>query len=153
MRVAAHGDGEIVAAVLAFFAHLLRHPPHRRVVEQQGLDHRLDEVDEIVVSPHVGQLVREQRVELQRGESRQRACRKEDHRAQPPHDGGHLHHGRLQHAHGPADAQPRGQAGPPPPPPPERGGAPPPPPPPRGPRSPPTPPRPPPPPASPPPPD
>jgi hypothetical protein len=53
----AHGHREVVAAVLALGAHLPRHPPHGRMVEEQRLDHRLEQVHQIVLPPHVRQLV------------------------------------------------------------------------------------------------
>ena len=76
VRVAAAcGHREVVAAVLALLPHAPRDPPRRRVVEQQSLDCGLEQVHEVVVAPHVGKLVREQRVELQRREPRQGAGR------------------------------------------------------------------------------
>jgi hypothetical protein len=56
-RAAAGRDREVVAAVLPLDPHALRHPPHRRVVEEQRLCRGLDEVDEVVVAADVGQLV------------------------------------------------------------------------------------------------
>ena len=64
--IAADRDRQIVAAVLALGAHFGRHPPHGRVIEEQRLDDRLQQVDEIVVPPHVRELVRENRFELLR---------------------------------------------------------------------------------------
>ena len=110
MRITAHRDRQIVAAVLALVPHAGGDPPHRRVVEQQRFDRRLDQVDEVVVPAHVGQLVREQGLELQRGEPRQGARREQDHRTHPPEHRGHPHHRRLDQADRPADAQTRSEA-------------------------------------------
>ena len=45
-------------------AHLPRDPPHGGMIEEHRLDHRLQQVHEIVVTPHVRELVRENRFEL-----------------------------------------------------------------------------------------
>ena len=65
-RIAAQADREIVAAVLALDADAARQPPHRGVIEEQRLDQRLQQVDEIVVAADVRELVREDRFELLR---------------------------------------------------------------------------------------
>ena len=96
--------------MLALLPHAPRHPPRRRVVKQQGLDHGLEDADEVVVPPDVRELVGQQRVELERREPRERGRRDEDHRAQPPDDCGYLDQGRLQDAHRPRHAQPCRQA-------------------------------------------
>ena len=62
--IAAQADGEIVAAVLALGANPPRQPPDGRVIEQQRLDERLQQVDEIVVPADVRELVRQDRLEL-----------------------------------------------------------------------------------------
>ncbi len=50
-----------------------REPPHGRVIEQQRLDQRLQQVDEIVVAADVRELVRENRLELLRRQAGERA--------------------------------------------------------------------------------
>ena len=82
-RIAAQAHREIVAAVLALDADPARQPPHRRVIEQQRLDERLQQVDEVVVTPDVRELVREDRLELVRRQAGQRARRQQDDRLQP----------------------------------------------------------------------
>ena len=68
--VAAGSHREIVAAVFALLPDLPADPPDRRVVEEQGLDARLHEVDEIVVPANVRELVGEQELDLIRRQSR-----------------------------------------------------------------------------------
>ena len=77
--IAARGHSQVVAAVFAQDAQLVRNPPHGRMVEEQGFDDRLNQVHEIVVPPHVCELVRQDRFELTRTEARQRG-----HRARAP---------------------------------------------------------------------
>ena len=91
VRIAAQADREIVAAVLALGANPPRQPPHRRVVEQQRLDQRLQQVDEIVVAADVRELVGEDRLELLRREPGQRARRQQHHRPQPADHRRHGH--------------------------------------------------------------
>ena len=90
MRIAAHQDCEIVAAVLALFPDAARYPPHRRMIEEQHFDDALEEVHEVVVAAHVSQLVREQHLELLRRQTGERTGRHEDHGTQPADDGGDL---------------------------------------------------------------
>ncbi len=56
------------------------------MVEEEGLDRGLEEVDESVVPPHVRELVREERLELRRREPAQRSRRDEERRPQPADD-------------------------------------------------------------------
>jgi hypothetical protein len=60
-RFAQHGGGDVVGDLLAFDADAAREPPHDRVVEQQDLDDALQQIDEVVVTADVGELVCEQR--------------------------------------------------------------------------------------------
>ena len=55
--ISADGYGHIVAAVLALFADLTGNPPHGGMIEEQGFDHGLGEVDQPIVTSHMGQLV------------------------------------------------------------------------------------------------
>ena len=57
--IAAHFHRQIVTAMFPLGANLRRHPPRGGVVEQQRFNHRLQQVDEIVVTADVGKLVRE----------------------------------------------------------------------------------------------
>ena len=52
-------DGEVVTAELSLLPQSVRHPVHRGVEEERGLNRRLDEVHEVVVATDVGQLVGE----------------------------------------------------------------------------------------------
>jgi len=108
--VPADGDRHVVAAVLTLLAHPSRRPPDRRVVEQQRLDRRLQQIHEVVVPPDMRQLVGEQRVELQGRQPDQGARRQQDHRTQPADHGRHLHDRGLEHADGTRDPQPGRQA-------------------------------------------
>ena len=60
--VAAHFHRHIVTAVFPFLSHLSGYPPHRGVIEQQGFNHRLQQVDQVIVAPHVCQFVRQDRL-------------------------------------------------------------------------------------------
>src|SRR5205809_17370 len=53
-----HGDCDVVAAVLPFVANLARQPPDRRMVKEARLDQCLQQVDEVVMPPNMGKLVR-----------------------------------------------------------------------------------------------
>ena len=83
------------------------------MVEEQHLDHRLQQVHEVVVPSDVGQLVGQQRVELQRGKpaARQHADRDENHGPPPADDGGHRDQRRREQPNGLADAKPRCESG------------------------------------------
>ena len=94
--IAAEADREVIAAVLALDADPAREPPDRRVIEEQRLDERLQQVDEVVVTTDVRELVREDRFELLRPHTRQRARRHQHDRSKPSDDGGNLDHRRLQ---------------------------------------------------------
>ena len=78
-RIAAGQHREIVAAVFAFDADDVRHPPHRRVIEEEALDGRLHEIDQIVVTPDVCELVRDDRFDLARRQAGECRDRQEQH--------------------------------------------------------------------------
>jgi hypothetical protein len=63
-RIAANGDRDVVAAMLALNSDPFRYPPDRGVIKQHRFGERLEHVDEIVVAPDVGELVRENRLHL-----------------------------------------------------------------------------------------
>jgi hypothetical protein len=108
--VARDGEGQVVAAVLPLGPDAARHPPGRRVVEEQRLDHALKQVDQVIVAQHVGQLVRQQRFEMCRRQFRQHRGREQDERLHDPDYQRRIDPGRLQQPHRPADAEPFAQA-------------------------------------------
>ena len=110
VRIAAQAHRQIVAAVLALDADPARQPPHRRVIEEQRLDERLQQVDEVVVAADVRQLVREDRLELLRRQSSQRARRKQHDRLEPADHRRHVDERRLEQPDVAGDVQPARQA-------------------------------------------
>ena len=62
--VAAGGDGQVVATAFSFLADAAGDPPDGRMIEEQRLDRRLDQVYQIVVPADVSQFVGQQRFEL-----------------------------------------------------------------------------------------
>ena len=92
--VATGHDREIVAAVLALGADDPRHPPDRRMIEEQRLDGGLHEVHEVVVAADVRELVRDDGLDLLRREAAEHSARHEKRRLQPADDHRHLHAGR-----------------------------------------------------------
>ena len=103
--VAANRHGQVIAAVLPLAPHLGGNPPDRRVIEKKGFHRRLQKIDQIVVAPHVGQLMSEDRFELPRREPGQRAHGDQDHRPQPADHRRHRHGRRFQELDGASDAQ------------------------------------------------
>ncbi len=101
IRIAAQADREIVAAVLALDPDAVRQPPDGRMVEEQSLDERLQQIDHVVVAADVRELVREDCFELIRRHPGQGAARNEHDRTQPPNDGWHFHHRGLQQTNRP----------------------------------------------------
>ena len=79
------------------------------MVEEQDLSGRLQEIDGEVVAADVGELVRDDGIEMRGREARQGAGGQQDHRAQPPHDRRHLHAGRLHDADRTRDGQALGE--------------------------------------------
>ena len=82
-----HLHRHIVATMLALDSHLRGDPPNGRVIEEQCLGDALQAVDEVVVSSHVRQLVRNDGVELIGRQASERGCREEQCRLQPSDDG------------------------------------------------------------------
>jgi hypothetical protein len=80
VRIAAQAHREIIAAVLALDPDSARYPPDRRMIEEQRLDERLQQVDDVVVPPDVRELVRENRLELVWRETGKRARRQQNDR-------------------------------------------------------------------------
>src|SRR6185312_13400 len=82
-RIAGEGDGNIVAAVFTFPADVARNPPDGGMVEQRGLDDALQDVDEVIVPPDMGQFMREQRFEVLGWYAGKCAYRDEHNRTEP----------------------------------------------------------------------
>ena len=76
-------DRFIVAAQFALDAHPMRHPPYRRVIEEQCLDGHLEDIDQIVVPADVCELVSEDGFELLDRQAHRRGRREKNHRTQP----------------------------------------------------------------------
>ena len=89
----AHADRHIVATVFPLAADFARHPPDGGMVEQQRLDNRLQEVDDVVVAPDVRQFVGEKRLDLRRREARQGRRRQQHHGLQPANENRNGHRG------------------------------------------------------------
>jgi len=90
-RIAANGNRDVVAAVLAFNSNPFRHPPDRGMIKQHRFGERLEHVDEIVVAPNVGELVRENRLHLRWCQGGQRRNGKQNRRAQPANNCRNVH--------------------------------------------------------------
>ena len=85
--VATHGDRDIVTTMLPFGADARGHPPDGGVIEEDRFGQRLQEVDREVVTPDVCELVRQDRFDLPRRQSRHRGDREQHDRPQPADDG------------------------------------------------------------------
>ena len=79
--VGAGGDGYVVAAELALLAEAGANPPDGGMEEEEGLDHGLEDVPEIVGAANVGEFVGEDGFELVGGESSESAGGQQDERA------------------------------------------------------------------------
>ena len=86
-RVGDRAQGEVVGDLLALDAQPPRQPPHDRVVEQQGFDRALQQVDQVVVTPHMREFVCEQGFEQVRGHAGEERGGHQHHRAPPARDG------------------------------------------------------------------
>src|SRR4029453_3364065 len=58
--VSAETHCQIVAAVLALSANPVREPPHGGMIEEQCFHHGLEKIDQIVMTPDMGKLVRQE---------------------------------------------------------------------------------------------
>ena len=103
--VTTEAHGKVVAAVLAFDADAPRQPPDSGVVEEQRFDERLHEVHEVVVTPDVRQLMRENRLELLGSHPGHRAHGHEDDWAQPSDHRGHLYQRGFEDSNRPRNVQ------------------------------------------------
>ncbi len=86
--------------MLAFVANLLRNPPDRGVIKEEGLQHILQQIDEIIVPPDMCQLMGQDGFELRRTQTGQQSSRHEHHRPGPADDHRHGRRGGPQEPHG-----------------------------------------------------
>jgi hypothetical protein len=107
--IATHTDGAIITAEFPFVANSRGDPPNCRMVEEKRLDKHLQDVDEVVVSTDVRQLMGDQRFELLRRQTRHNSDRQENHGAEPTDDRRHFRKRRLQNTNRTADARARRQ--------------------------------------------
>ena len=89
-RIAEHRHGDVIAAVLALHANALRDPPDGRVIEKKRFHDGLNQVDDEVVPPDMGELVRQNHLDLLRGQARETGDRKEDDGTKPADDRRHF---------------------------------------------------------------
>ena len=101
--------GQVVGAVLALDADLVRDPPDCRMIEQHCLHRRLQQVDHVIVTADVSQLVRQQCFQLRGRHAADSACGHEDRCPQPAEGERHLHLGGLQEPHRAMDSEPASQ--------------------------------------------
>ena len=109
-RITTQADGEVVAAVLALRANASRQPPDGGVIEEQRLDERLQEIDQIVVAPDVRELVRQNRLELLGRQAGQRARRHQHDRLDPADDGRNVNAGRFENRDAAREVKAAGEA-------------------------------------------
>src|SRR5450631_2398691 len=82
-RIATDRHGHIVATLFALGANVPRHPPDRRVVEQQGFGHALQNVNQKIVPPDVRELMQQQRLQMLSRQTAERPYWDQYHRTQP----------------------------------------------------------------------
>jgi hypothetical protein len=83
LRVPTLADGYCVAQLFTLLANLGRKPPYSRMEEEQRFSGDLHEVCHVVVAPDMGQLVGDDRFNLLRWQSAQRAYRQQQDREEP----------------------------------------------------------------------
>jgi hypothetical protein len=98
--VPADCDRNIIAAMLAFEAHLLAHPPHRGMVEQHRLDHGLEEVYKVVLPADMSQFVGQERSNLGLVQARECSDGQKNIRPEPADRGWNPDHGGCTQANG-----------------------------------------------------
>ncbi len=86
--IADEGGREVVAAVFALLADVGGDPPDGGVVEEEGFDEGLQEIDEIIVAANVGEFVGEDGLELRGGKTGEEGCGEKDERAEEADDEG-----------------------------------------------------------------
>jgi hypothetical protein len=67
--VSTSGYGEVVAAMLPLMPDLPGDPPHRGVIEEQGLNRCLNKIDQIVTSADMSNFMSQQSFQLLRAQS------------------------------------------------------------------------------------
>ena len=85
-RLSADLHRDVVATVPTRLTNPRRHPPDRRMKEQQRLPNRLQQVDGIVAAADMGQLVREKRLDLAGRQAAEGSDWQQDQRAHEPDD-------------------------------------------------------------------
>jgi len=90
-RITANGDRYVVATVLTLHPDPFGYPPDGGVIKQHRFGERLQNVDEIVVAPDVGELVRENRLDLRWCQCGQRRDRKQNRWTQPANNRRNVH--------------------------------------------------------------
>ena len=98
--IAAHSNRHIVATVFAFGPNPVRQPPDRGVIKEKRLRERLEQIDGVVVTADVRQLVRENRLDLRRRQRCHRCDRKKNDRAKAPDQRRDVDEPRLDHMRG-----------------------------------------------------
>src|SRR5439155_16820179 len=83
--VGAGGDGDVVAAELTLLAEAGADPPDGGMEEEEGFDHGLEDVPEVVGAADVGELVGEDGFELLGGEDGEGGGREQDERTDHPY--------------------------------------------------------------------
>ena len=105
----AAGDGrQIVAALLALQIEAAGQPPHAGMIEQDGLHDGLQEQGGVIMPPHVGQFMGENRLDLRHGQAGQQGRRKQDHGFEESQHQRYIHPHAADHPHRPPDPQPHG---------------------------------------------
>ena len=108
--VARRGHGQIVAAMLAFDADLAGEPPYGGMVEEQTLGDALQQVDQVIVTADMRQLVRQQRLHVIWRKAGEQAERRQDDGTEPSDHRERFHAVRYQEPYRPADAHPFDEA-------------------------------------------
>ncbi len=90
--------------MLPLAANLLGSPPDRGVIKQERLQHILQQIDEIIVPPDMGQLMGQHGFELRLAQTGQQGGRHEHDRPGPANHHRHARRGGPQQPHGRRDA-------------------------------------------------
>src|SRR5688572_27128383 len=77
-RLAESGGSEIVGDLFALDPDLFRNPPDGRVIEQQGLDGALHQIDQIVPALEMGELMSQEGLQQVRRYARKQGSRDQD---------------------------------------------------------------------------
>src|SRR5262249_56777343 len=68
-RIAAHRHGQIITTMFPLLTNPSRDPPDRGVIKEQGFDHSLQQIDQVIVAANVRQFVSDDRLQLLRRQS------------------------------------------------------------------------------------